>query len=75
MPSRHLRSRPRRDPRPGLAARVPLTAARWSATHPWRAIGLWFAFVAVAVALAVLVPTRQTDETDYRLGGPVGPTR
>jgi RND superfamily putative drug exporter len=49
-------------------ARVPLGAARWSATHPWRAIGAWFAFVAVAVALAALVSTRQTDDADYRLG-------
>ena len=54
--------------RPGLVARVPLRAARWSATHPWRAIGAWFAFVAVAVALAAFVPTKQTTDADYRLG-------
>jgi putative drug exporter of the RND superfamily len=54
--------------RPGLVARVPLRAARWSATHPWRAIGAWFVFVAVAVALAALVPTKQTTDADYRLG-------
>jgi RND superfamily putative drug exporter len=54
--------------RPGLVARVPLRAARWSATHPWRAIGAWFAFVAIAVALAALVPTKQTTDADYRLG-------
>ncbi len=54
--------------RPGLVARVPLRAARWSAAHPWRAIGAWFAFVAVAVAVAALVPTRQTTAADYRLG-------
>jgi RND superfamily putative drug exporter len=53
--------------RPGLVARVPLRAARWSATHPWRAIGGWFAFVAVAVAFAALVPTKQTTDADYRL--------
>ena len=51
-----------------LVARVPLRAARWSATHPWRAIGAWFAFVAIAVALAALVPTKQTTDADYRLG-------
>jgi RND superfamily putative drug exporter len=45
-----------------------LRAARWSATHPWRAIGAWFAFVAIAVALAALVPTKQTTDADYRLG-------
>jgi RND superfamily putative drug exporter len=54
--------------RPGLMARVPLRAARWSATHPWRAIGAWFAFVTVAVALAAFVPTKQTTDADYRLG-------
>jgi RND superfamily putative drug exporter len=54
--------------RPGLVARLPLRAARWSASHPWRAIGVWFVFVAVAVALAALVPTKQTTDADYRLG-------
>ena len=54
--------------RPGFVARVPLRAARWSASHPWRAIGAWFAFVAIAVALAALVPTNQTSDADYRLG-------
>jgi RND superfamily putative drug exporter len=54
--------------RPGLVARVPLRAARWSASHPWRAIGAWFAFVAIAVALAALVSTKQTTDADYRIG-------
>lgn len=49
-------------------AGVPLRIARWSATHPWRAIGGWFAFVCVAVALAVLVPTQQTTDEDYGTG-------
>ncbi len=47
---------------------VPLRAARWSAVHPWRAIGAWFAFVLVAVGLAVAVPTVQTDDADYGVG-------
>jgi RND superfamily putative drug exporter len=54
--------------RPSLLARVPLRAARWSATHPWRAIGAWFAFVAIAAALAGLIPTKQTTDADYRIG-------
>ena len=54
--------------RPGLVARVPRRAARWSASHPWRAIVAWFAFVAVAVALAALIPTKETTDADYRLG-------
>jgi RND superfamily putative drug exporter len=51
-----------------VLSHLPLRAARWSATHPWRAIGAWFAFVAVAVALAALVPTKTTTDADYRLG-------
>jgi RND superfamily putative drug exporter len=47
---------------------VPLRAARWSARHPGRAIGAWFAFVLVAVGLAVAVPTVQTDDADYDVG-------
>ncbi|HEX3932238.1 MAG TPA: MMPL family transporter [Nocardioides sp.] len=54
--------------RPSLVARVPLRAARWSASHPWRAIGAWFAFVALAVALAALISTKQTTDADYRIG-------
>ena len=49
-------------------AGVPLRAARWSAVHPWRAIGAWFAFVLFAVGLAVAVPTVQTDDADYGIG-------
>jgi RND superfamily putative drug exporter len=47
---------------------LPLKAARWSATHPWRAIGAWLAFVLVAVALAVAIPTQETTDADYRVG-------
>ena len=47
-------------------AGVPIRAARWSATHPWRAIVGWLAFVAFAVGMAVLIPTNQTDDADYR---------
>ena len=38
---------------------IPLRAARWSATHPWRAILAWLVFVLVAVGLAVAVPTER----------------
>ncbi|MGB0100331.1 MAG: MMPL family transporter [Nocardioides sp.] len=47
---------------------VPLRAARWSALHPWRAILAWVAFVAVAVGLAIAIPTQETTEEDYRIG-------
>jgi RND superfamily putative drug exporter len=49
-------------------SRLPLRAARWSATHPWRAIGAWFAFVVIAVGLAFVIPTQQTKDADYRIG-------
>jgi RND superfamily putative drug exporter len=40
-------------------------SARWSATHPWRAIGLWLLLVATAAALAAAVPTRSVTDSDY----------
>ncbi len=49
-------------------AGVPLRAARWSATHPWRAILAWFVFVLVAVGLAIAIPTQEPTDADYRLG-------
>lgn len=49
-------------------AGVPTRAARWSATHPWRAIGLWFAFVAIAVSLAATISTENPADADYRVG-------
>ncbi len=47
---------------------LPLRAARWSATHPWRAILAWFVFVAIATGLALAIPTQETTDADYRLG-------
>ena len=47
---------------------IPIRAARWSATHPWRAMLGWLAFVLVAVGMAVAVPTTSTKDADYRLG-------
>ena len=47
---------------------LPTRAARWSATHPWRAIGAWLAFVVLAVCVAVAVPTNEADDADYRVG-------
>lgn len=49
-------------------SQIPTRAARWSATHPWRAIGAWFLLVAIAVGLAAAVPTNQVDDADYRIG-------
>lgn len=47
---------------------LPMRAARWSATHPWRALVAWLLFVAVAVGLASMVPTQETTDADYRKG-------
>ncbi|MBM6403570.1 MMPL family transporter [Phycicoccus sp. CSK15P-2] len=47
---------------------VPIRAARWSATHPWWAICGWLVLVAVSVALAATVSTRDTQEADHRVG-------
>ena len=53
---------------PNPLTALPLRAARWSATHPWRAVAAWLAFVAAAVALAFAVPTEEPTDADYRLG-------
>lgn len=53
---------------PKTLSALPTRAARWSARHPWRAIGLWFAFVVVAVGLAATVPTNGVEDADYRVG-------
>ena len=45
-----------------------MKAARWSAEHPWRAILGWIAFVAIAVGLAVAIPTHEATDADYRIG-------
>ena len=47
---------------------VPVRTARWSATHPWRAIGCWLLFVTLAVGLATAIPTASTTDEDYRVG-------
>jgi len=47
---------------------LPTRAARWSATHPWRAIGAWLVFVVIAVGLAATVPTNEVEDADYRVG-------
>jgi len=52
----------------GSLSALPTRAARWSATHPWRAIGAWMALVVIAVGLAAAIPTNDADDADYRLG-------
>jgi RND superfamily putative drug exporter len=54
----------------GKRGRQPTTVriARWSATHPWRAIGLWVVFVAVCFAVGGAVGTREATDADMRGG-------
>ena len=53
---------------PNPLTTVSMRAARWSATHPWRAIVGWLALVVVAVGLAGAVSTKEASDDDYRLG-------
>jgi RND superfamily putative drug exporter len=52
------------------AVRRPVTVrlARWSATHPWRAIAMWLAFVAAAVAVGSLSGLHTASDIDYMSG-------
>jgi RND superfamily putative drug exporter len=47
---------------------VTVRVARWSATHPWRAIGLWVVFVAVCFAAGGWVGTRDATDEDLAIG-------
>ncbi|TCC59792.1 MMPL family transporter [Kribbella pittospori] len=42
--------------------------ARWSAIHPWRAIGLWLLLVVVAVGMSVVIPKQQMQSKDTWVG-------
>ncbi|MDX6291249.1 MAG: putative drug exporter of the superfamily [Kribbellaceae bacterium] len=47
----------------GIKTRGQLTvrAARWSATHPWRAIAMWLVFVVACFALGSMTGTKQAQ--------------
>jgi uncharacterized membrane protein YdfJ with MMPL/SSD domain len=52
----------------GSARRITGIAGRWSATHPWLAIGIWIACVVMLLVTGHLVGTRQLDNTAYNVG-------
>ncbi|GAA2060536.1 MMPL family transporter [Streptomyces albiaxialis] len=47
---------------------LPVRAARWSALHPWRAIGAWFLFVALCLGAGSAVGTHSATTEDFRIG-------
>lgn len=47
---------------------VSMRAARWSATHPWRAILGWIGLVVIAIGLSTVVSTQEASDADYRTG-------
>jgi RND superfamily putative drug exporter len=47
---------------------VTVRLARWSATHPWRAIALWLVFVTASVAIGSVSGTRTASDIDQLTG-------
>ncbi|MFJ8114153.1 MMPL family transporter [Streptomyces sp. NPDC096132] len=42
--------------------------ARWSARHPWRAIGGWLVFVVLCLVIGIGTGTHSATTADYRVG-------
>jgi RND superfamily putative drug exporter len=57
MPSRTIPSSTRRRP-------ATVRLARWSATHPWRAMALWLAFVLACVVIGQAIALNQLTALD-----------
>jgi RND superfamily putative drug exporter len=53
---------------PAAARPVTVRIARWSATHPWRAIALWLAFVVVSIAVGNAAGLHTASDIDYLSG-------
>jgi putative drug exporter of the RND superfamily len=47
---------------------ITVRVARWSATHPWRAMGLWTLFVILCFAAGSAVGMRQADNNTTGIG-------
>src|SRR5215467_13795231 len=54
--------------RMGSAKRLTGTAGRWSAAHPWLAIGVWLGCVLVLVFTGRMVGTHQLSQADQSSG-------
>jgi putative drug exporter of the RND superfamily len=48
--------------------RPTVRVARWSATHPWRAVALWLVFGAACISVGNLVGLHQRDDLDSSVG-------
>jgi RND superfamily putative drug exporter len=51
-----------------ISNRRTVRVARWSATHPWRAVALWLVFVAACIAIGNVVGLHQQGELDGTVG-------
>ncbi|MDP9318821.1 MAG: MMPL family transporter, partial [Actinomycetota bacterium] len=49
-------------------SRMTSSVARWSATHPWRALLIWLLFVVGAVGAGSAITTQQVTDEDSRVG-------
>ena len=55
-------------PRPDSARSITVRVARWSATHPWRAIGVWLVFVSACIAIGSTASLQQASTLDQGTG-------
>src|SRR4051812_39720005 len=61
-PARGRKTNVRKENSQPMTVRV----ARWSATHPWRAIAMWMVFVAVCFTAGSMTGTTEgTDEDEW----------
>ncbi|HET6213891.1 MAG TPA: MMPL family transporter, partial [Micromonosporaceae bacterium] len=47
---------------------VTVRVARWSATHPWRAVGLWTVFVALCFVVGSMAGLREATDDEQSIG-------
>jgi RND superfamily putative drug exporter len=47
---------------------ITVRTARWSATHPWRAIGMWVVVVIACFAVGSMTGTKEANDSDSDIG-------